>query len=85
MGFRVTTKVGGDLRYKNSGSLLLDCPPWRRQHGMPTLEEEGSVLEITLDHEAGTVAFRAPELWNRYLGTVRIKEDDPGTVELQRR
>ena len=35
-------------------------------------------MEITLDHEAGTVTFRAPELWNPHLGTIRIKEEDRG-------
>lgn len=77
VGFRDTAGIGDDLRYKNRGSLL---QKW--QHGLPTLQEEGSVLEITLDHEAGTVKFRAPELEHPYLGkilgTTRINEEDRG-------
>ena len=62
VGFRATAGVGGDLRYKSNG-LLLEY--WQKgKHGFLTLEEEGSVLEITLDQEAGTVTFRAPELCN---------------------
>lgn len=59
VGFRATASVGGDLRYKTSGSLL---QPWQRR--LPILKEAGSVLNFTLDHEAGTVTFRAPELEN---------------------
>jgi len=51
-GFRSTAKVGGDLRYK--GISLLQ----KGQRGLPTLDEDGSVLNITLDHEAGTVTLR---------------------------
>ena len=47
VGFRATANVGGDLRYKNSGSLLQQ---WQRR--VLTLEEKGFVLKITLDHEA---------------------------------
>jgi len=71
-GFRRTAKVGSDLRYK--GRSLLQ----KGQRGLPTLDEDGSVLNITLDHEAGTVTLRAPELENPCLGTIRIEEEDRG-------
>ena len=61
-GFRGTATVGGDLRYK-SKSLLQ-----KGRGGSLTLDEHCSVLNITFDHEAGTVTLRAPEPENPCLG-----------------
>ena len=76
VGFRVKANVGGDFRYKSCESLL---EPWQKgKHGLPTLEKEGSMLEIILDQEAGTVTFRAPELCKPHIGAIQIKEEDRG-------
>ena len=68
-------KKKGELRYKNLsnayGSDVGNLPS-----GLPTLEEEGSVLQIELNHDDSTVTFRAPESWRTHLGVIHIQPED---------
>ena len=64
---RCWNHLQGELRYSSCGVVAT---------GFPRLDYEDAVLMITLDHDAGTKTFRAPQLANSRLGAIRINERD---------
>ena len=72
-GFRASRangRVGGELRY---GATTYSGSP----SNLPSLEEDGSLLVITLDHEAGKIVFGSPGL-RPHLGTIHFREEHRG-------
>ena len=73
VGFRASKgngRVRGELRY---GATTYGGLP----SNLPSLEESGSLLVITLDHEVGTLVFGSPGL-RPHLGTIRLREEHRG-------
>ena len=64
-GRRSPNALQGELRCTNRGAVVTR---------LPRLDYEGAVLVITLDREAGTVRFDAPQHRSSHLGVLQIEE-----------